>query len=529
MGTFLDPVSHSFRESLRSEIYVDKSGLIAHINNIVNTKQKYVCVSRPRRFGKTTAAEMLAAYYSCAEDTSGIFDNLAIAQDKSYREHLNRYHVIKLDMQLFMTSTSSISETIQLLSDTFYEELKSICPTLTNSMLISKLFDYVCIQTGKQFVFLIDEWDCVMRRIHNVNDRKLYLDYLRNLFKDQSYVALAYMTGILPVKKYGEHSTLNMFDEYSMIDSNQLEPYFGFTEEEVHSLCEEYRMNFQTAKDWYDGYHFWVGREGEEQSISMYSPRSVVMSMRNGRYGSYWSHTETYEALKVYIEMNFDGLRDAIVEMLAGGEVEINTRSFNNDMNTFANKNDVLTLLVHLGYLSYHANTKTVVIPNKEVELEFIDSIENIPAYSEVFSLVKASKELLQSLWNLDGETVAQGVEKAHLQFPSLRYNNENALSCTIELAFYYAREYYTIVREMPTGKGFADICFIPKPKHADKPAVIIELKWDKSVDAALAQIKRKEYPAVLESYQGNLLLCGINYDKDGDKTHTCVIEQFVK
>ncbi len=529
MGIFLNPSSQLFREGLNSEIYVDKTLLISHTNKHLNTSQKYICVSRPRRFGKTMAANMLSAYYGAVEDTSKLFDGLQIAQDKSYREHLNRYHVIKLDMQTFMTSAKTVTETVDLLCETLYEELQALCPTLRRNAVLSRMFASVYQETGRQFVFLIDEWDCVMRRIRVWEEQKIYLDFLRNLFKDQEYVALAYMTGILPIKKYGEHSTLNMFSEYSMIRSHKLIPYFGFTEDEVYELCSRYDMDFATAQEWYDGYHFVIGRGEKAKAVSMYSPRSVVMSMLEEYYDSYWSQTETYEALKDYIEMNYDGLQDAIVEMLAGGAVEINTNSFQNDMTTFASKDDIFTLLVHLGYLSYDENTKSVVIPNKEVEQVFVTSIQNIPAYSEVFASVKASKDLLKSLWELDTDAVAEGIEKAHMQFPSIKYNNENALSCVIELAFYYAREYYTIVRELPTGKGFADICYIPKPRHADKPAVIIELKWDKSVDAAIDQIKRREYPEALETYQGNLLLCGINYDKDAEKKHTCVIEKYGK
>ncbi len=531
MGIFLNPSSQLFRESLNSEIYVDKTLLISHTNKHLNTKQKYLCVSRPRRFGKTMAAEMLASYYGAVEDTSKLFDRLQIAKDENYREHLNQYHVIKLDMQTFMTSTKTIPEMLDFLTTAIVRDVKKSWPDmrLDDETTLHLVLANVYQETGRQFVFLIDEWDCVMRRIRVWEEQKIYLDFLRNLFKDQEYVALAYMTGILPIKKYGEHSTLNMFSEYSMIRSHKLIPYFGFTEDEVHELCDRYDMDFATAQEWYDGYHFVIGRGDKAKNVSMYSPRSVVMSMLEEYYDSYWSQTETYEALKDYIEMNYDGLQDAIVEMLAGGAVEINTNSFQNDMTNFASKDDIFTLLVHLGYLSYDENTKSVVIPNKEVEQVFVTSIQNIPAYSEVFASVKASKELLKSLWELDTDAVAEGIEKAHMQFPSIKYNNENALSCVIELAFYYAREYYTIVREMPTGKGFADICYIPKSRHADKPAVIIELKWDKSVDAAIDQIKRREYPEALAAYQGNLLLCGINYDKDAEKKHTCVIEKYGK
>ncbi len=534
MGTYLNPSVSNFKRSLNSQIYVDKSELIAFTNRVLGTGQCYLCVSRPRRFGKTMAADMLAAYYTCAEDTDALFDGLNIKDHESYHENLNKYHVIKMDMQTFMAGNSSVRGMIDELSEALIGELMYFFPDVfyLNTKKLYRVLNSIYSATGTPFVLLIDEWDCVMRRIHDWEEQKLYLDFLRELMKDQPYIALAYMTGILPIKKYGEHSTLNMFYEYSMIDSAEISNCFGFTEEEVRVLCERYDMDFKEAKDWYDGYHMISLKDGRNVEYSMYSPKSIIESMLRRWYNTYWNQTETYEALKVYIQMNYDGLRDAVVEMLAGNPVKIDTHSFRNDMNTFACKDDVLTLLVHLGYLSYNSIDKTVIIPNNEVAAEFITSIKNISSFSEVSASVQASRELLESLWNMDGEAVADGVEKAHQQFPSIKYNNENALSCVIELAFYYAREYYTIIRELPTGKGFADICYLPKPKHTDRPAVIIELKWDKSADAAIDQIKRKEYPDALAAYHGNLLLCGINYNRDNtdaNKRHECQIEKFVK
>ena len=246
--------------------------------------------------------------------------------------------------------------------------------------------------------------------------------------------------------------------------------------------------------------------------------------MLSGVFDNYWNQTETYEALKSYIKLNFDGLKDAVVRMLAGDKVQINTGTFSNDMTSFQGKDDVLTLLIHLGYLSYHWPDKTVTIPNKEVSQEYINAISTMD-WSEVTASVEDSRKLLEALWNMDERAVAEGIDKAHKEISILQYNNENALSCTINLAFYFAREYYTIIRELPTGKGFADICMIPRKIHADKPAVIIELKWDKDAEGAIAQIKEKKYVKSLENYKGNLLLAGINYDKK-TKTHTCVIEK---
>ena len=301
--------------------------------------------------------------------------------------------------------------------------------------------------------------------------------------------------------------------------------YFGFTEEEVEKLCQRFDRNFEETHAWYDGYEL-VKIDGKEKIYySMYSPKSVVDAMLSGVFDNYWNQTETYEALKAYIKLNFDGLKDAVIHILAGERVQINTGTFSNDMTSFQGKDDVLTLLIHLGYLSYHWPDKTVTIPNKEVSQEYINAISTMD-WSEVTASIEHSRMLLEALWNMDGKAVAEGIDKAHQEISILQYNNENSLSCTIHLAFYFAREYYTMVRELPTGKGFADVCFIPRKMHLDKPAVIIELKWDKSAKGAINQIKEKHYVDALKDYKGKLLLAGINYDKT-TKRHNCMIEQF--
>ena len=339
-------------------------------------------------------------------------------------------------------------------------------------------------------------------------------------------MALAYMTGILPVKKYGSHSALNMFTEYSMTEPGDMAPYFGFTEDEVQTLCETYQMNYEEARAWYDGYGLIQHSKDGDICYSMYSPKSVVEAMLRHKFGTYWNQTETYEALKLYIQMNLDGLKDAVVQMLAGETVPINTGTFANDMTSFSSKDDVLTLLVHLGYLTYDSEKETVAIPNKEVSQEYINAISTM-GWHEVMDAVQASRKLLQELWNMDADTVAQGIEQAHQEISILQYNDENALSCTINLALYFAREYYTIIRELPTGKGYADICYIPRKLYADKPAIVVELKWDKAAEGAIAQIKEKQYVNALKEYRGNLLLAGINYDRE-TKKHYCIIEKLI-
>ena len=526
MGSYLNPGSERFRTSLRSQIYVDKSLLIREINKLIRTEQKYVCVSRPRRFGKSMAADMLLAYYSNAEDTSSLFDNLKISKEASYHEHLNQYDVIKINMQEFLSSTHDIDKMLKALQKRILMNLKMAYPKISEEEnLVWAMMD-VYAQTKRPFIILIDEWDCLFREyVHDTDAQKKYLDFLRAWLKDQSYVALAYMTGILPIKKYGSHSALNMFSEYSMTNPRELAPYFGFTEDEVQALCSQYDMSFEEAKAWYDGYELVELQAGRQTTVhSIYSPKSVVDAMLSHVYDTYWNQTETYEALKVYIQMNLDGLKDSIIKMLAGEDVQVDIGGFSNDMTTFHCADDVFALLIHLGYLSYDRDNRCISIPNREVSEVYVTSIKRMDGRGEVMRSLTDSKKLLESLWNMDADAVAKGIDRAHEEISILKYNDENSLSCTINLAFYFAREYYTIIRELPTGKGFADICMIPRQLHADKPAIVIELKKDKNAKAAIDQIKQKNYGKALENYKGNLLLAGINYDEN--KKHTCMIEK---
>ena len=293
--------------------------------------------------------------------------------------------------------------------------------------------------------------------------------------------------------------------------------YVGFTAEEVKELGEKYGMDYEETRAWYNGYHFPKVKE-------IYSPKSVVDAMLAGRYDDYWNRTETYEALRKYIEMNFDGLKDTVIQMLAGSRKKINTGKFSNDMTTFESADDVFTLLVHLGYLAYDSEKEEVYIPNREISKEFYNAVDGA-GWQEVARAIRNSSELLESVWNLKQDKVAAGIERAHYETSVLQYNDENALSYTIFLAFYAAREYYTVIRELPTGKGYADIVYIPRKKYADKPAMVVELKWNMSAEGAIAQIKKKQYVKALEEYKGNLLLVGIDYDKE-KKGHSCVIEK---
>lgn len=374
MGLYLNPGNDSFRIAINGNIYVDKTGMISFLNQHLNTESRYVCVSRPRRFGKSMAAGMLAAYYSRGCASEKLFEGYRIAEDTSFREHLNQYDVIYLNIQQFLRKTESYAKLGECIEEAVLEELEELYPDDQNkSRNLPDILSMIYSRNAgekKGFIFIIDEWDCIFRVAKNDADaQEKYLDFLRDLFKDRVYVALAYMTGILPIKKYGTHSAINIFDEYSMMNPQELAEFVGFTEEEVRALCVRYEMDFERVQSWYDGYQF-------NNKWNIYNPKSVVDAMRKRELDSYWTQTETYEALKIYMEMDFDGLKTAIVTMLGGGRYKINSRRFQNDMTSFRTKDDVLTLLVHLGYLAYDRKYQEVYIPNQEVASEFMNALD---------------------------------------------------------------------------------------------------------------------------------------------------------
>ena len=514
MGCYVNPNNGSFKQALNSEIYVDKSLLIEKTNEIIGSKESKLCVTRPRRFGKTIDANMLVAYYSKGAASSCLFDSLKISRTNTYWEHLNKYHVIFLNMQNFLSASKNMNEMIQFLS-------KRVIRELIDEFDLNNIFDDtdLCVimeniykEQNESFVFIIDEWDCVFRS-NKKEDSRQYLDFLKTLLEDQPYIELVYMTGILPIKKCDSYHLLNEFKDVSMSEALEYSKFMGFTEDAVKELCMKYHMDLNDMKRWYHGYQF-----GEQ--VSIFSPRSVVYAIHSRVFHNYWTSSETYEALAKYITMDFDGMKEAVIRLLSGQTEYVDTGAFQHDMTTIQSKDDVLTLLVHLGYLGYDLGQKAVYIPNYDVEDSFVQSIWNCH-WDYISEAVIHSRYTLDGLWNKDAEKVAQYIEQAHLETSIIPYNDENALAYTIYLAFLAAKNHYTMIRELPTGKGFADIAFIP---FADKPAMIVELKWDQDANGAIKQIKEKHYPASLEKYRDDLIMAEIAYDRE-TKKHTCVIE----
>ena len=411
----------------------------------------------------------MTAYYSCGCDSEQLFSGLKITEAEDFKTHLNQYHVIFLNMQEFLSQSGNMEQMISLIRRTVLWELLEEYPDFRyfDSENLMRTMQDVYRFTARPFVVIIDEWDCIFREYReDYKAQEVYLDFLRDMLKDKAYIYLAYMTGILPIKKYGTHSALNMFSEFSMINPRQLAEFVGFTEEEVSALCDRYGMDLQE-------------------------------------------------------------LRDDVLSMMAGEQVPVNTGSFSNDMTTFHTKDDVLTLLIHLGYLGYDFDHKCVFIPNHEIRGEFVNAV-SVSEWGEVSKALRQSAGLLNAIWQKRPEQVAAGIELAHLETSHLQYNDENALSYTISLALYAARNFYTVIREMPSGKGFADMVYLPKKRFPEKPALVVELKWDKSAQGAIRQIREKKYCQSLTEYQGKLLLIGINYDKK-TRVHSCEIEEWEK
>ncbi|MBR2175416.1 MAG: AAA family ATPase [Clostridia bacterium] len=525
MGVYLNPKNDSFEESFNSDIYVDKSELIRFTDTKLRKSGKYICVSRPRRFGKSVNLNMLSAFYSKGCDSRAMFEKLKIAETPDWDKHMNQYNVIHINMQNFLSNSKSMTELLELLKKCLMKDFKRAYKQYNDidyEYSLSFCMEEIYAEEELPFVILIDEWDCVFREHRDDKEaQEKYLDFIRDWLKDKSYVALAYMTGILPIKKYGTHSALNMFTEYSMTNSGKLAEYTGFTEDEISELCKRYDKNPNEMRYWYNGYRI-------DDSVRLYCPRSVVAAIEMGKYDDYWSRTETFEALSKYISFDFDGLNESVSRLLAGERIAVNIRSFQNDMYSMQIKDDILTLLIHLGYLGYLFDTKEVYIPNKEIFDEFVTAMTVGKKWENTIEAVQKSKELLELTVKGKADEVAEHIEKIHRESCDPKhYNSEQALRYTVLIAYFYAREKYTIIQEMPAGNGFADILLMPNFQNPDGIPIIIELKYDKSADSAIAQIKNRHYPDAVKNYE-KILLVGINYDKDStDKKHECIIEEF--
>ncbi len=527
MGSFVNPDSGLFQVAVNSEIYVDKSGIISFTNKVMNTKQGYICNSRPRRFGKSTTADMLASYYSRGANSLSLFSSLEIGNDPSFREHLNRYDVIRMDIQWAVDPAGGRDKVVSFITDSIIDELREYYPEEISDdcRSLSLALNRISRQTGRKFVVIIDEWDVLIRDDNDRKTQREYIDFLRSLFKGAEatgYIALAYLTGILPIVREKTQSALNNFDEYTMLNPGPLSPYFGFTGDEVRSLCDKYSQDYKKVEKWYDGYIL--------RGYHVYNPKAVVSVMLTGEYTSYWTQTASYDAVLPLINLNYDGLKDALVEMLGGKESPVDTSSFQNDPSRIRDRDDVITYLIHLGYLAYNREMETAFIPNEEIKQELWNAVRKSKS-NDMIEFLNASDALLKATLQGECDTVASAIEEIHMRYtPSIKYNDENSLCSVLSIAYLSTMQYYqTPAREFPSGKGYADCVYLPKPRYlSDYPSLVIELKYDRSVKGAISQIKEKRYPESVRGYTDNILLVGICYDKK-TKQHECIIERFIE
>ena len=526
MGRFLNPDYSAFETALNSEIYIDKTGLLAYTNKVINTKQAFICNSRPRRFGKSVTADMLTAYYSKGCDSADIFSDYEISHAGDFRQHLNKYDVIHLDIQWCLAPAKGAAGVVSYIEKSVIAELKEKYPNIISEETVSlpEAMSEIYTVTGNKFIVIIDEWDILIRdEANNRDEQENYINFLRGMFKGTEptrFISLAYLTGILPIKKMKTQSALNNFDEFTMLDAGALASYIGFTELEVEKLCDKYQKDFAEVKRWYDGYML------ENQQV--YNPKAVVSVMLRGNFQSYWSQTGTYEVVVPLINMDFDGLKQAIIEMVSGSTVEVDTGTFQNDTVSFSSRDDVITYLIHLGYLAYDQRKQCAFISNEEIRQELLAAAKKTK-WNELQEFEYQSEQLLEATLDREETLVADYIEQIHMEYASaIQYHNENSLSSVLTIAYLSAMKYYfKPIRELPTGRGFSDFVFIPKEEYrVDYPALVVELKWNKSAHTELQQIKDKKYPESLLQYTGNILLVGINYDKKS-KAHECVIEEY--
>lgn len=513
MALYLNQENYKFLEYKNSRIYVDKSLLIKECNILFGTSEKYMCVTRPRRFGKTLALSMLNAYYSKGCDSKEVFKDLKISNDPSFEAHLNKHNVIWIDMSDLYTGLNDKNIFVKKLKEFIYDDLKETYPSvdlnydLSDGTFLFKAIKKINTDLNERFIFLIDEWDVIYREQRN--NQKLcdeYTEFLRNLFKSSSVsscVDLVYMTGIFPIRRYSTQSTLNMFFEYNMIDSDALASFVGFTEHEVKDLCQKYHRDFNEIKAWYDGYKL--------NEVELYNPKSVVEAVLRGKCKDYWIQTSSIEAVTNYMNYDHGELKGEIAKMIADGEVKVNVSKFDSDLTKINSRDAALTVLIHLGYLAYNENACTCYIPNHEIKEEFINAIDSLE-WEEIYDPISNSEKLYDETIKLNTLFINETLDKNHKEMASaFNKNKEDVLGMVVEISYYRARRFYTIKKEDVSTLGRADIIFVPK--DSEHIPMIIELKVDSSPDDAISQIKEREYWNSFGTYRGKILLLGISYD----------------
>ncbi len=536
MGIYLNSrVAYSlYRSETKKPYFVDKSLILKELFPLVETGNNHICITRPRRFGKTVMANLIDAFFSKTFDSKELFRKLEIAGEEGLKEHINQYSVIHISFNDLPKRCSSYEQYIERIESRLMKDIQEEYPQIEfegEDAVWDALMELFAENPSEQFIFVLDEWDFIFhQQFVSEKDKGTYLAFLRNLLKDRPYVKLAYMTGILPIAKYSSGSELNMFAEYTMATEQRFSGCFGFTEEEVDGLFWRYQketeglgnVTREGLRNWYDGYH-------TKSNERLYNPRSVVMALSNNNLGNYWTSSGPYDEIYYYVENNVDAVRDDLARMIAGESVPAKVREYAATSQRLGTREEIFSAMVVYGFLSCEKGR--VSIPNKELMDKFADMLQKEPSFGYVYRLAKESQRMLSATLEGDTDTMESILEWAHdTEVPLLNYNNETELTAVVNLVYLAARDNYRVEREDKAGKGYADFIFYPET-DLGLDGIILELKVDQTPEKAVGQIKEKEYTKAFrakiggrERFTGRILGVGISYDRQ-HKRHRCKVE----
>lgn len=541
MGTYLNSITPYtlYKSESLSPYFVDKTLMLRELFPYVSAGNRHICITRPRRFGKTIMANMISSFFQKASDSSDVFDSLAISQVDDYRRYKNQYNVIRIDFSKMPRNCDSYTQYIERIEALLIEDVKEAYPQIkiNEADAIGDILESVFVQCGEKFIFVLDEWDFIFHRdFINEIDKEKYVAFLSNLLKDRPYVVLSYMTGILPIAKYSSGSELNMFAEFTMVNSPMFGEYFGFTDDEVDDLYRRYivecdrqhkekSVTRKGLRDWYNGYYT---KSGER----VYNPRSVVFALQFNNLANYWTSSGPYDEIYYYIRNNISDVRDDLALMISGESVTAKIQEYAATSMNLSTRDEIYSAMVVYGFLSY-LNGK-VCIPNRELMEKFDELLVKNESLGYVYRLAKESEKMLKATLAGDTLTMERILEFAHnTEVPLLSYNHETELSAIVNLVYLAARDSYRVEREDKAGTGYVDFIFYPYDTTAD--CIILELKVDHTPDEAIAQIIDKKYAlkfmpklAGQKIYTGRILAVGIGYWKESKK-HSCKVEEILK
>lgn len=535
MGVYLNSrVAYTlFSDETKMPYFIDKSKMLEELFPLMQTGNNHICITRPRRFGKTVMANMIVSFFSQAYDSHEVFDSLYIARSPGYQEYRNKYPVIHISFNELGGMCTSYQQYISRITSRLIRDLKKAYPGVDfydGEGVVDILLDIFEANPSERFLFVLDEWDFIFHQdFITPQDKKSYLMFLRDLLKDKPYVRLAYMTGILPIAKYSSGSELNMFSEYTMASEERFSGYFGFTDQEVDTLYQRYQENTSPAlvsrsglEYWYDGYHT---KSGEK----LYNPRSVVQSLTNNNLSNYWTSSGPYDEIFYYIEHNVDAVRDDLALMVSGIPISAKIQEYAATAQELNTKEEIFSAMVVYGFLS--CENGYVSIPNKELMDQFSEILQREPSLGYVYRLSKESGRMLRATLSGDTSTMEEILELVHnTEVPLLSYSHETELAAIVNLVYLAARDTYRIERKDKAGRGFVDFIFYPETdRSAD--CIILELKVDHTPEEAIRQIREKNYALRFRGklgekprYTGRILAVGISYEKKSKK-HFCQVE----